>query len=122
MAMERRGSASRLKHEKPTTEDKSDGDDDKKHGLLSKLGVTRGKRLSGSPARTEKGAHVPETTSGEFHYKGHRPTQEEMFAHLDAFQRSRTPTEPISSSDPSPKFVSFSDFYLLSVPIMIYGY
>lgn len=75
--------------------DDKEGDEEKKHGLLSKLGVTKSKRLSvsgGSGAKVEKPTAPEPANPTDFHYKGHRPTHEEMVAHLESFTRSRTPT------------------------------
>ena len=110
MAVERRGSTSRIRPEK-TDEGKEGDGEERKHGsgILSKLGVTRtSKRLStsGSPSKVEKPAASEPAHATDFHYKGHRPTQEEMVAHLEAFTRSRTPT--LESSSPSSAYVSSS--------------
>lgn len=89
MAMERRSSGKILND----SSSRSSDDDEKKHGLLSKLGVTRPRRLStGGGSKIEKSVTPTGDNPSDFHYKGHRPTQEEMLAHLESFERSRTPT------------------------------
>lgn len=101
-SLERRSSTSRLKVEKVDKADdapKEGAEEEKKHGLLSKLGVRTSKRLSisGSP-KVEKPAAPEPANPSDFHYKGHRPTHEEMVAHLESFTRSRTPTLEASNS------------------------
>jgi hypothetical protein len=99
MAMERRNSGKLHK-----SGEKNEDDEDKKGGLLSKLGVSKGKRLStGHAGKMEKPTSPGTDNPSDFHYKGHRPTHEEMVAHLESFQRSRTPTtdrEERSASSP----------------------
>lgn len=97
MSLERRNSASRLKMEKVERPDEKEGgshsEEEKKGSLLSKLGVTRSKRLStNSSPKVEKPTAPEAPHTPDFHYKGHRPTHEEMVAHLESFTRTRTPT------------------------------